>query len=97
MTPPVIQQADRQLTSTYAPDDVGATLAYYGDPEVSRYLLSEPFTLNDAREAVDGRRSHTDPTEVGESLALAVAHEGQLVGDVTLKLVGEKSSIGEIG
>lgn len=90
-------RTDRLLLRAYAPDDVDATLDYYRDPEVSRYLLSKPFTLNDAREAVERRCGQSDPTQVGESLALVVEHEGRLVGDVTLKPVGERSSIGEIG
>lgn len=88
---------DRLLLRSYASEDVEPTLAYYGNPEVTRFLLIETFTLDDAREAVQKRRGRTHPTEVGESLALVVEHEGQLIGDLTLELVDERSSIGEIG
>lgn len=97
-SPPFLPvHTDRLLLRAYATDDVEPTLAYYSDPEVSRFLLSEPFTFCDAREAVEKRRRRTHPTDAGDSLALVVEHEGRLVGDLTLNLVGDKSSIGEIG
>ncbi len=88
---------DRLLLRPYAPHDVAATLAYYGDPHVSRFLLSEPFTLDDAKRAVDKRQGQTHPLEAGDSLALVVEHQGRLIGDLTLKLVGKETSIGEVG
>lgn len=95
--PPLPIRTDRLLLRAYEPDDVDATFAYYCDPEVSRYLLTEPFTFDDAKETVEKRRARVHPTEVGESLAVVVQHEGRLVGDLTLKLAGRHSSIGEIG
>jgi RimJ/RimL family protein N-acetyltransferase len=88
---------DRLLLRPYTPDDVDATLAYYGDPHVSRFLLSEPFTIDDATEVVNKRQGQTHPINAGDSLALVVEHDTTLVGDLMLKFVGEKSSIGEIG
>ena len=88
---------DRLRLRPYTPDDVEATFAYYGDPQVSRYLLCEAFTLDDARRAVDKRQGQTHPLEAGDSLALVVEYRGRLVGDLTLKLLGEETSIGEIG
>ena len=87
----------RLLLRAYATGDVEATLAYYGDPQVSRFLLSEPFALDDAKAAVDRRLGQTHPTEPGDALALVVEHEGRLVGDLVLQLLGEQSSMGEIG
>jgi RimJ/RimL family protein N-acetyltransferase len=87
----------RLLLCAYATGDVEPTLAYYGDTEVSRFLLSEPFALEDAKEAVERRRGQTHPTEPGDALALVVEHQGRLVGDLTLQLLGEQSSMGEIG
>jgi RimJ/RimL family protein N-acetyltransferase len=81
----------------YVTGDVEPTLAYYGDAEVSRFLLSEPFALEDAKEAVERRRGQTHPAEPGDALALVVEHQGRLVGDLTLQLLGEQSSMGEIG
>lgn len=87
----------RLLLRAYATDDIESTFAYYGDAVVSRFLLSEPFTLEDAEETVERRRGQTHPTEPGDALALVVEHQGRLVGDLTLQLLGERSSIGEIG
>lgn len=89
--------SSRLLLRAYATDDVEPTYAYYSDVKVSRYLLSEPFTLEDAREAVERRRTQTHPANPGDALSLVVEHQGRLVGDVTLRLLGEHSSMGEIG
>ncbi len=87
----------RLVLRAYTTGDVEPTLAYYGDIEVSRFLLSEPFALEDAKMAVERRRGQTDPTEPGDAHALVVEHQGRLVGDLTLKLSGEQCSVGEIG
>lgn len=97
LPPSLPLRTDRLLLRAYATDDVEPTLAYYGDPAVSRFLLSEPFTLEDAKETVERRRGRIHPNEPGDALALVVEHEGRLVGDVVLQLLGEQSSMGEIG
>lgn len=90
-------KTDRLVLRPYEVRDVEPTLAYYSDQEVSRYLLSEPFTPKTAKEAVEKRLQRIHPTRSGESLALVVQHEGDVVGDVMLELLGEQSSMGEIG
>lgn len=97
-SPPALPlHTSRLLLRAYATGDVEPTFAYYGDADVSRYLLSEPFTLADAKETVERRRGQTQPTKPGDALALVVEHQGRLVGDLVLQLLGEQSSIGEIG
>jgi RimJ/RimL family protein N-acetyltransferase len=88
---------DRLVLRPYRADDVDATLAYYGDQQASRYLLSDPFTRPDAEQAVSERMKRTDPQLPGERLTLVVEHDGRLIGDVNLELGGPPVSVGEIG
>lgn len=90
-------RTDRLLLRAYQLGDADATLAYYRDPEVARYLLTGPFTRADAEQAVAQRVLCTDPRRPGDKLALVVEHDGRLVGDVMLELKGEPLSIAEVG
>jgi aminoglycoside 6'-N-acetyltransferase len=97
-SPPALPlRTDRLVLRPYTAADVEQTYDYYRDPDVSRYLLTEPFDLDEAREVVSKRCLRVHPTQPGEALALVVEHDGQVVGDVMLELVGEQTSIGEIG
>lgn len=77
-------------------------LRYYTDPEVCRYL---PFdALDDAGLAkrVTTMTERLAPSLPDEVLALAVEHEGEVVGDVMLRLGARADdtsapSVGEIG
>ena len=88
---------ERLVLRAYRLDDVGATLAYYQDPDVARFLLTGPLDRAGAEEAVRFRCTRTSPSAPDEGLSLAVEHQGQIVGDLVLNLRGEKLSIGEIG
>ncbi len=96
-------RTERLLLRPLRDSDVDDVLAYYGDPQVVRYLLTEPHTRADAEGFVAERSLRIDPRRAGESLALAVEHEGRVVGDIVLILVGGESpsgatpSVGEIG
>jgi len=46
-------RTSRLLLRAYTPGDVEPIFAYYSDAEVSRFLLSEPFTLQDAEQTVE--------------------------------------------
>ena len=55
--PPILPlRTDRVVLRPYAATDVQPTLDYYCDPAVSRFLLTEPFALQDAQQAVEKRR-----------------------------------------
>ncbi|GAB3247258.1 GNAT family N-acetyltransferase [Arthrobacter pigmenti] len=90
-------RTERLVLRPYQLNDVDATFAYYSHASVSRFLLSEPFTWEDACQAVEKRSQLVHPVMPGETLALVVEHDGQLVGDVMLELLAEQASIGEIG
>ena len=101
--PPLPVHTQRLLLRPFAGSDVDDALAYYGDPAVTRYLLTEPHTRPDAERFVAERSRQVEPRRPGDVLALAVEHDGRVVGDVVLILVGGESpsgttpSIGEVG
>lgn len=95
--PPLPIQTERLVLRAYRDTDVDATLAYYGDHEVSRFLLTEPFTRADAEQAVAQRIRRTSPQQAGDKLALVVEHDARLVGDIVLEFKGDLMSIAEVG
>jgi RimJ/RimL family protein N-acetyltransferase len=101
--PPIAVRTQRLLLRPFTDADVDDALAYYGDPVVTRHLLTEPHTRPDAERFVTERSRQVEPRQAGDVLALAVEHDRRVVGDVVLVLVGGESpsgatpSIGEIG
>jgi aminoglycoside 6'-N-acetyltransferase len=81
----------------YRPEDLEPVLAYYGDPEVARYLLDEPWTREDAEPQIGRRIARSGISEPGSALAVVVEHEGTVVGDVALWTTGDTVSRGEVG
>jgi len=96
-------RTERLLLRPFRSGDVEDALGYYGDPAVARYLLTEPHSRSDAERFVAERSQQTDPRRSGEPLVLAAEHDGRVIGDVVLILVGgelpagQVPSIGEIG
>jgi aminoglycoside 6'-N-acetyltransferase len=81
----------------YRPEDLEPVLGYYGDAEVARYLLDEPWTREDAERQIARRIARTGISEPGSAIALVVEHEGEVVGDVALWTTGDTVSRGEVG
>ncbi|AEG45634.1 GNAT family N-acetyltransferase [Isoptericola variabilis] len=94
---PVPLTTGRLTLRLYQPDDAGPSLEYYGDPEVVRYLLEDPWTPEDAEARIAKRMARTGIGEPGSALALVVEHEGVVVGDVALWTTGDTVSRGEVG
>lgn len=88
-------RTDRLVLRPYRPDDAGNLLHYYGLANVSRYLLNEPWTLDDAREAVRARESRRDLAD--GAIALVVEYEGRVIGDVAAWLVEGTEHTVELG
>jgi len=70
---------------------------YFGDPDVCRYLLHEPLTLEQCRDKVAAWAGRTDPQADGQALWLIVEYDGRHVGHVLLILRGEELAKAEIG
>lgn len=81
----------------YRSDDVQASLDYYADPEVARYLLDEPWTREYAEQEVTKRRRRTAIDGPGSGLGLVVEREGSVIGDIALWPPDATLSRGEIG
>ncbi|MDJ0109260.1 GNAT family N-acetyltransferase, partial [Rhodococcus erythropolis] len=59
-TAPVTIRTDRLVLRTYRPGDHQDLLTFYGRSDVCRYLFNEPWSPDDAREAVQTRMSRRD-------------------------------------
>ena len=83
-------RTERLVLRRRTPDDVEATHALHGDPEVTRYLLHRPWTLPETRHRM---LQWYDDTSRG--LALGIDLDGRLVGETVLLHRGP--SVAEIG
>jgi RimJ/RimL family protein N-acetyltransferase len=88
----------RLVLRPFTRDDLDAVHVYHSDPEVVRYLYWEvaPDRAASLR-ALEGKFGHTELTEAGQSLILAIEHDGVLVGEVVLKWLDRQHMRGEIG
>lgn len=96
-TDPIPVTTARLTLRRYRPEDLEPTLEYYGDPEVARYLLEDPWTPADAEKQLAKRLARTGVDGAGAALALVAEHQGKVVGDVALWTTGDTVSRGEIG
>ena len=86
-TAPVTIRTDRLVLRTYRLGDHQDLLTFYGRSDVCRYLFNEPWSPDDAREAVQTRMSRRDLA--AGAVALVVGYEGRVVGSVSAWLVDE--------
>lgn len=92
-TAPVTIRTDRLVLRTYRPGDHQDLLTFYGRSDVCRYLFNEPWSPEDAREAVQTRMSRRDLA--AGAVALVVEYEGRVVGSVSAWLVEESGCTAE--
>ncbi|MFJ9314939.1 GNAT family N-acetyltransferase [Pimelobacter simplex] len=108
LMPPVLPapalplRTERLVLRTVRPDDRAAIGAYCADPEVTRYLPFPALDDEGLTTRMDRLVAGTAPSTTGEILALAVEHDGTLVGDLMLRLAAAHSpdsspSIAELG
>jgi RimJ/RimL family protein N-acetyltransferase len=96
--PPLPVRTARLLLRTAEPGDLDAVRAYWGDPEVTRYLPFDTLDRAGALARLGRYFGSTDPQVAGDALFLVVEHEGRVIGDVMLRLkTGEPPGVAEIG
>ena len=89
----------RLLLRPLTAEDIGALLAYRGDPEVCRYLPFEPMTREVLTTRLAGDLVRREIAREGDALTLGAARigDGRLVGDVVLFFRSQRHAGGEIG
>lgn len=90
-------RTERLVLRGYRLDDVEATLAYYSDPEVARFLLDDPWTRHQTEETVAKRCRWTHIADPDGALSLVVVCDDAVIGDVVLWPVDGTMSRGELG
>lgn len=92
-------ETERLLLRPLGADDLDAVHAYQSRPEVTRFLLWEPRTREETRQALAKRLDAKLPERDGEALHLAVVRRdtGKLTGDVVLWVTSQEHRQGEIG
>lgn len=88
---------ERLLLRTYRADDVDASLEYYANPMVARYIPWEPWSREAAAEQVNKRLNRTGIDKHDSALSLVVEQAGHVIGDVVLWPTDETLSRGEMG
>ncbi|MDN7121115.1 GNAT family N-acetyltransferase [Nocardioides sp. ChNu-153] len=78
-------------------DGDAAALAYYGDAEVTRFMLLHALGEAERDAMVARRATSLHPRAPGETLPLVVERDGVVVGDVVLKVVDAWGGVGEVG
>jgi aminoglycoside 6'-N-acetyltransferase len=90
-------ETERLRLRLYEPGDLEATLAYYSQPEVARYLLTGPWTREIAEQTIAKRVTRRGIDKDHGELALVIEHEGTVVGDIAFWTSDETHSRAEIG
>ena len=78
-------------------EDAGWLHNLYSRPDVARYLLDEPWTMEVARDKLAERLSKTDLDGETGALALVIEYDGTPIGDVALWLTDREHRQGELG
>ena len=78
-------------------DDAAWLHELYSQPDVTRYLLDEPWTAEVTREKLAERLAKTNIDGETGALALVIEHGGVAIGDVALWLTDHEHRQGEIG
>ena len=85
----------RLVIRPYHSGDAYSLLRYHGRADVCRYLLNEPWTLDDAREVVHTRVSRRSIAD--GAVALVVEYKGRVVGNMAAWLVDGTDHTAELG
>ncbi|MEV6241606.1 GNAT family N-acetyltransferase [Lentzea sp. NPDC051838] len=99
MRPDYPVKTDRLVLRPFEEQDLDDLHAYMSNPDVCRYLYSEPSSLEETQKRLERSFTLDELTEEGEWLVLAVylPEADRVIGDVVLKWVSEKHRQGEVG
>ena len=87
---------DRLVLRQFTPADATGLAAYRSEPAVARYQSwATPYPLSAAQRLID-EQSHLDGPTAGEWLQIAIALDGDLIGDVAVRL-NDDGHIAKIG
>lgn len=81
----------------FMPGDQTWLHTIYSRPEVARYLLVEPWSVEDAAKEISKRLIRSDLDGDARALALVLERDGVPIGDVALWLVDAERRVAEIG
>lgn len=87
----------RLALRAHKPEDATALQKFYSHPDVARYLLDEPWSVEDATEKVTERVPKTDLDGPAQALALVIETGGEVIGDVILWFTDAEHRVAEIG
>ncbi|SEQ18461.1 Protein N-acetyltransferase, RimJ/RimL family [Lentzea xinjiangensis] len=90
-------RTERLVLRPFETTDLDDVFAYRRLPEVNRYLYSEPYTREQTEENLAKWTARDQLTEEGQSLALAVTLNGQVIGEADLKWLSREHRQGEVG
>lgn len=91
-------RTERLVLRAAVPEDLPALLSYYGDPAVVRHLLHDVLDEAQVAEKLAKFKANLAPAGVGDALSLVVEHDGQVIGDLMLRLTaGDPPAVAEIG
>ena len=97
MTPDALVTTARLSLRLHRESDLERLFAIYSRPDVARFLLEEPWTLETGAAPLERRLTRTGPDEPAGSLALAVEREGLLTGAVSVWRTEQEGRTVEVG
>jgi len=98
MTAPDLPLRTERLTlRAHQPADLDRLLEVYGNPDVCRYLLFEPWTPGEAETQLGKRVLRTDYGGEAEALGLVLDLDGAYIGDVVIFPFESQPRTAELG
>ncbi|MGN6610586.1 MAG: GNAT family N-acetyltransferase, partial [Angustibacter sp.] len=90
-------RTERLVLRLHRPDDAAALRAYYGDPQVVRYVPFEPWDDVSTAEHLAKRVRRTGLSSEAHGLGLVAELDGRVVGDIALWTSPDEPRVAEIG
>lgn len=88
---------ERLTLRAFVESDVDDVLSYHSQPQVARYLLGGPLDRDGAVAKVERHRAQRGLDTPARAVAVAVEHDGRVIGDIGIWLTDESPSKAEVG